>query len=114
MDKLLRPVARDTRPRQTINERERDVLDGVVEANRTLQGSEAKGLTDLVVDISKSTDRAPWCIGATPCALPNSRLQWRRQQRVFGARDMVALHRVMVPVREAVAGVDVLGRERVH
>ena len=37
------------------------------------------------------TDRAPWCIGATPCALPNFRLRWRRQQRVLDARELSAL-----------------------
>ena len=63
----------------------------VAEANRPLQRLEAEDLTDLVVDISKSTDRAPWCIGSTPCVLPNSRLHWRREQRVLDAREMCAL-----------------------
>ena len=62
------------------------------EANRPLQRLEAEDLTDLVVDISKSTDRAPWCIGATPCVLPNSRLHWRRQQRVLDVRCFSARH----------------------
>jgi hypothetical protein len=52
-------VASDTRPRQTINLREQEVLDGVVAANRPLQRLGAEDLTDLAVDISKSTDRAP-------------------------------------------------------
>ena len=91
LGKFLRPVASDTQPRQTINERDQEVLDGVVAANRPLQRLEAEDLTDLVVEISKRTDRAPWCIGATPCVLPNSRLHWRLQQRVLDAREMAAL-----------------------
>ena len=74
LDRYLRQVASDTRPRQTINVREQEVLDGVVAANRPLERLGAEDLTDLVRDISKSADRAPWCIGAMPCALPNSRL----------------------------------------
>ena len=52
---------------------------------------EAEELADLVVDISKSAGRAPWCVGATPCVLPNSRLHWRREKRVLDAREMAAL-----------------------
>ena len=89
--KLLRRVVSDTRARQTINEREQDVLEGVVQQNRPLQRLEAEELTDLVVDISKSAGRALWCIGATPYALPPSLLHWRRQQRALGARETVAL-----------------------
>ena len=37
LDRYLRQVASDTRPRQTINLREQEVLDGVVAANRPLQ-----------------------------------------------------------------------------
>ena len=37
LDQFLRPVASDTRPRQTIKEREQEVLDGAGEANRPLQ-----------------------------------------------------------------------------
>ena len=48
-------------------------------------------LVDLVVDVAKSVIRAPWCVGATPCVLSNSRLHWQRQQRVLDAREMAAL-----------------------
>ena len=91
LDKFLRPVASDTRPRQTINDMQQEIVYGVVEANRPLQRLEAEELTDLVAEIAKSTDRAPWCIGATPCVLPKSRLHWRRQQRVLDARELSAL-----------------------
>ena len=125
LDKFVRRVASDTRACQTNKEREQDVLDGVVQRTRLLQRLEAEELTDLVVDIiSKSAGREPWCIGATPCALPHSPLHWRRQQRVLGAREMAALqgiwpryfagHRAMAPVRQAVAGVDGHYRERLH
>ena len=77
--------------RQTVNEREQDVLDSIVDQNRSLQCLEAEELADLVVDISKSAGRAPWCVGATPCVLPNSRLHWRREKRVLDAREMAAL-----------------------
>lgn len=75
----------------TINDRQEHVLAHVVQANRPLQRLTAEELTDLVVDVAKSAERAPWCIGATPCVLPNSRLHWRRQQRVLGAREVAAL-----------------------
>ena len=65
-------------------------MDGVVQQTLSLQRLEAEEVTDLVVEISKSVGRAPWCIGATPCALPKSRLHWRRQQRVLEACEMVA------------------------
>ena len=95
----------------------------VVQQTRSLQGLEAEALTVLVLDISKSAARAPRCIGATLCAWPHSRLHWRQQQRVLGTREMFfAMQmasryfgpRVMVPVREAVAGVDGHGRERLR
>ncbi len=85
LDKFLRPVASDTRPRQS-----KQVLDGVVPANRPLQRLEAEELMGLVVDISKSTDRAPWCIGATPFVLPRPSLQRRRQHCVLDARATAA------------------------
>jgi len=91
LHKFLKPAACDVRARQTTNDREDHVLDHIVQANRPLQRLEAGELTDLVVDVAKSAERAPWCVGATPCVLPNSRLYWRRQQRVLGAREMLAL-----------------------
>ena len=91
LERYLRQVASDTRPRQTINLREQEVLDCVVAAYRPLQRLGAEDLTDLVVAISKSTDRAPWCLGATPCGLPNSRFHWRREQHALDAREMCAL-----------------------
>ena len=33
------------------------------------------GQIDQVVNISKSAGRALWCVGATPCALPGSRVR---------------------------------------
>ncbi len=98
LDRYLRQVASDTRPRQTINLREQDVLDGAVAANRPLQRLGAEYLTDLVVDISKSTGRAPWRVGATPCVLPNSRVHWRREQRVLDAREMCAMQGIWTHV----------------
>ena len=91
LDHFVRHMSSDTWARQTINEREQGVLDSVVEQNRSLQRLEAEELADLVVDISKSAGRAPWCVGATPCVLPNSRLHWRREKRVLDAREMAAL-----------------------
>ena len=88
---LFNAMPTDTWARQTINEREQGVLDCILEKNRSLQGLEAEELADLVVDISKSVGRAPWCLGSTPCALPGSRLHWRRERRVLGAREMAAL-----------------------
>ncbi len=79
----------DKQARHTINEREQAVLEGVVQ-ERALQ-LQPEELVDLVVDIAKSVVRAPWCVGATPCVLPNSRLHWRRQHRVLDAREMAAL-----------------------
>ena len=91
LSKFLRPAACDPRPRRTISCREERVLDSVVQENRPLQRLEAEELTDLVVDVAKSADRAPWCIGATPCVLPNSRFHWRREQRVLGVHELAAL-----------------------
>ncbi len=87
----LRRVASDARARQTINEREVDVLNCVVQQTRSLQGLEGGELTDLVVDISKSAGRAPRCIGATPCTFPHSRLRWRQQQHALDTREMALL-----------------------
>ena len=53
LDRYLRQVASDTRPRQTNNLREQ-VLDGVVAANRPLQRLGVEDLTDLVVDIPRA------------------------------------------------------------
>ena len=75
--------------RQTINEREQAVLDCVVQ-ERALQ-LQPEELLDLVVDIAKTVSRAPWSVQATPCVLPNSRLHWRRQQRVLDAHEMASL-----------------------
>ena len=91
LEKCLTPEGTDARPRQTINGREQDVLEHVVQANRSLQRLAPEQLMDLVVDIAKSVGRSPWCIGATTCVLPNSRLHRQRQQRVLGAREMAAL-----------------------
>ena len=63
----------------------------MIQRTRSLQRLDAEELTDLVVDIAKSVSRAPWCVQATPCVLPNSRLHWRRQQRVLDAQEMAAL-----------------------
>ena len=87
--RFLRHVDSDKQARQSINEREQAVLDCVVQERAPqLQPEE---LVDLVVDIAKSVSRAPWCVQATPCVLPSSRLHWRRQQRVLDAREMAAL-----------------------
>ena len=91
LNKFLRPAACEVRARQTLNDREEHVLDHVFQANRSLQRLEAEELTDLVIDVAKSAGRAPWCIGATPCVMPNSRLHWRRQHRVLGAHEMAGL-----------------------
>jgi hypothetical protein len=87
--RFLGHVDNDKQARQTINEREQAVLDCVLR-ERALQ-LQPEELLDLVVDIAKSVSRAPWCVQATPCVLPNSRLHWRRQQRVLDAREMAAL-----------------------
>jgi hypothetical protein len=58
---------------------------------RGAKGPPPVGTADLVVDIAKSVSRAPWSVPATPCVLPNSRLHWRRQQRVLDAHEMAAL-----------------------
>ena len=87
--RFLGDVANDKQARHTINEREQAVLNCVLQ-ERALQ-LQPEELFDLVVDIAKSVSRAPWCVQATPCVLPNSRLHWRRQQRVLDAREMVAL-----------------------
>ena len=91
LGKFLKPLACNVRSRQTINDREEQCLDYVVQANPPLQCLRADELTDLVIDVAKSAHRAPWCIGATPCVLPNSRLHWRRQQRVLSAYEVAAL-----------------------
>ena len=64
------------------------MLDCVIQ-ERALQ-LQPEELVDLVVDIAKSVSRAPWSVQATPCVLPNSRLHWRRHQRVLDAREMAA------------------------
>ena len=87
--RFLGHVDSDKQARQTINEREQAVL-GCVVQERALQ-LQPEELLDLVVDIAKSVIRAPWCVGATPCVLPNFRLHWRRQQRVLDAREMASL-----------------------
>ena len=89
MVRFLGHVDNDNQARQTINEREQAVLECVVQ-ERALQ-AQPEELLDLVVDIAKSVSRAPWCVQATPCVLPNSRLHWWRQQRVLDAREMAAL-----------------------
>ena len=79
----------DKQARQTIDEGEQAVLDcAFQEWALQLQPEE---LLELVVDIAKSVSRAPWSVQATPRVLPNSRLHWRRQQRVLDAHEMAAL-----------------------
>ena len=70
--RFLGHVDNDKQARQTINEREQAVLHCVVQ-ERALQ-LQPEELLDLVVDIAKSVTREPWCVGAAPCVLPNSRL----------------------------------------
>ena len=91
LDGFLSAVAGDCQQRQSVNEREESALAAVLTNNRPLQRLSEEELQDLVVDISKSCGRAPWCLGAAPCVLPGSRLYWRRKQWVLGAREMAAL-----------------------
>ena len=72
--------------RAALSDRERHVVNAAIEnARRQLQ--EQRPLQrlqedpDIVVDVSKSLGRAPWCIGAATCVLPNSRLFWAREDR---------------------------------
>jgi site-specific DNA-cytosine methylase len=70
LDKFLRHVASDKQARQTINEREQAVLECVIQ-ERALQ-LQPEELLDLVIDTAESVSRAPWCVQATPCVLPNA------------------------------------------
>ena len=94
--RFLGHLANDKQARQTINEGEQAVLDCVLQ-ERALQ-LQPEELLDLVVDIAKRVSRAPWCVQATPCVLPKSRLHWRRQQRVLDAHEMAALQGICARV----------------
>ena len=77
-------------PRQELNAREVKAVNYVL-SNSSVWGLDKAALEGLVIDVSKSAGRAPWCAGATPCVLPNSRLYWRHVQRVLGPREVAAL-----------------------
>ena len=81
----------DVQPRQCLNQREEEAIDDLFNSTRSLQRLSGEELEDLVVDISKSAGRLPWCLDATPCVLPGSRLFWRRRRWVLGAREVAAL-----------------------
>ena len=87
---FLEAAAGGERPRQELNAREAEALNDVVNSS-SVQGLTKAALEGLVVDISKSAGRAPWCAGAAPCALPKSRLYWRQRQCVLGPRQLAAL-----------------------
>ena len=68
LQKLRMPAVSDTRPRQTSNDRDQGVLDGVDEANRPLQRLAAEERTDLFFDISvgiidKKSEMFTWQLG---------------------------------------------------
>ena len=77
-------------PRQEPNAREAEAVNSVLTSKAGSKLSKAE-MEDLVIDISKSSGRAPWCAGATPCVLPNSRLYWRHVRCVLGPREVAAL-----------------------
>ena len=77
-------------PRQELNAREEEAVNDVL-SSRSVLGLGKKASEGLVIDISKSAGRAPWCAGATPCVLPKSRLYWRHVQCVLGPREVAAL-----------------------
>lgn len=87
---FLRATAGGHRPRQELNAREAEAVTDVLRSRSVLRLDKA-ALEGLVIDISKSAGRTPWCAGATPCVLPNSRLYVRHVQCVLGPREAAAL-----------------------
>ena len=73
LDPFLEFAAGGKLTRQELTAREEEAVNDVLSSRSALRLGKA-ALKGLVIDISKSTGRAPWCAGATPCVLPNSRL----------------------------------------
>ena len=83
-------AAQHVLPRQDLNLREAQALSDVL-SSPSVQDLAKESLDALIVDVSKSAGRAPWCVGAAPCALPGSRLFWRHRQCVLTPREVAAL-----------------------
>jgi hypothetical protein len=48
-------------------------------------------LADIIVDISKSAGRAPWCMNAAPCLVPNSKPYRVATCQLLTAEQVMAL-----------------------
>ena len=70
------------RARQMLNGREKVIFRMVMDKRLT---------ENLVIDLARSVDRVPSCIGASPCVLPNSHLYWVQGERFLTAREHLAL-----------------------
>ena len=92
---MLTPVATDHKPaRADLNVRELAVLRTAVETIRQRRrgvGADWDEDVDVVVDLAKSPQRAPTCIHASTCVLPNSKLWLVRAGRFLTARECLAL-----------------------
>ena len=87
----LTPVATDhRRPRADPTPRELEVLNTAMDTIRQRRRGVGEDL-DVVVDLSKSGSRAPWCMNASTCVLPGSRLWLVRAGRFLTARECLAL-----------------------
>ena len=71
--------------RAGLSDREKDVVENVrQQLLEQMPPQRFQQPLDLVIDVSKSLGRAPWCVRAATCVLPNSRLYWQRQDRAAG------------------------------
>ena len=88
---MLTPVATDHKPaRADLNVRELEVLRTAVETIRQRRRGVGED-PGVVVDLSKSGSRVPWCMNASTCVLPGSRLWLVRAGRFLTARECLAL-----------------------
>lgn len=74
-DKLFRAAEVATAPDAKLNPRQKRV---VAAGLKKLRPAERKN--DVVVDVAKSEERAPVCVGAAPCIVPNS-IPYRTQTK---------------------------------
>eukprot|EP00971_Amphidinium_carterae_P025345 500264-Amphidinium_carterae.1 len=80
LDAVLLPTTTTVRKRG-LNAREEEVLASALK--------KAKGALDVVVDVAKSVQRGPYCVGAVPCLVPNSQPYVVAQQRFLDGVDFM-------------------------
>ena len=85
LDEFLSRVNRGHQPLRDLNPREMEVVETALQ-----QAGQDSSLRDIVIDIAKSSTRAPWSEGSVPCIVPNSR-PWRAlEKRELTLTEVVA------------------------